>query len=615
MVARRGVSALRRWAAANIIVADGPRAGKRWKPGNPAWGEVLDAMDDRTLEQVTVRGSVQSGKTASLLVAALGHSAAGRSVLFYEPDEALRRSMSTRIRAWARASRDPVLREAWERPRPPHSRSYANGGRLEVLSAGQRTGTLMRTAEIVILDELRAFNRDIVLELVDRMAAYGGKGRLITASSAGEEDSCRTTTELEKSDARHWFVPCPACSQSAPLAWSNVVLPRSTSARPVYVTPCCRAETGTVALRRAVAGGEWRATRRAAVSATRGYHADCFASPFETLATITRAWARANHHRKQTSSMAEIRAFQQGRLALPFKPEPAGGVTPEQIATTCREDYAVIPAEACVLIGAVDVQDNRLEAEVSAWGLAEVERHEAEVSGIRGWDEPGYHGLSHGGRWYRLRRWALEYRKIPGDPGTAAPWDELVAMMETARPHASGCALRPVMVGIDSGGHYTEQVADFVKANGAGYQALKGLPPTRFGGVLMRRSITQDALHDYGSNGLGLVCTNAGKATVFSLLRQSCQGVEPRPMTWPADEAFYGPEQFEGICSETLERVIDKRTGRTRLQWRKIGRANEPLDLLVYSLAAVSYLGIAFMLGEAQLIEEAGHGHHQSLAA
>ena len=379
---------------------------------------------------------------------------------------------------------------------------------------------------------------------------------------------------------------------------------------PVYAMPCCKASLGTQAFKRAVAAGAWRATRTAAVPATRGYHADCFLSPFETLATIVRAWVRANHHRKQTSSMAEVRAFQQGRLALPFKPEPAGGVTPEMIQTTCREAYEGVPGGACVLTGAVDVQDNRLEAEIAAWGIQEVPRAESEVIGIRGWEQAGYHGLSYGGRWYRLRRWGVEYRRIPGDPGTAEPWDELVRMMETPREHASGCYLRPVIVGIDSGGHYTEQVAEFVKTRGSGYQALKGLPPTRFGGVLMRRSVTQDSLHDYGRNGLGLVCTNAGKATVFSLLRQSCNGTDPRPMTWPADESTYGPEQFEGICSETLERVVDKRTGRTRLQWKKIGRANEPLDLLVYSLACISHLGIPFLLSEQALIERATNEHH-----
>ena len=609
MVAHRGMTPLRRWAEKHVIVGDGPRAGKRWRSGGAPWVGVLDAMDDPAIQQVTVRGSVQSGKTASLLVAALGHFAAGRSVLFFEPDEALKRAMSGRIRAWARACTDPLVSDPWERPRPPHQRTNDAGGRLEVLSAGQRTGTLMRTAEIVILDELRAFARDIVLELVDRMAAYGGKGRLITASSAGEEDACRTTTELEKSDARHWFIPCPGCGRSSPAAWSNVVIPKAGRRGPVYAMPCCKATVTGAGFRRAVAAGEWRPTREAAVPATRGFHADCFLSPFETLDTIVRAWKRANHHRKQTSSMAEIRAFQQGRLALPFKPEPAGGVTPEQIQATCRESFERVPAGACVLTGAVDVQDNRLEAEIAAWGLVEVARADSEATGIRGWEEAGYHGLAYGGRWYRLRRWAMEYRRIPGDPGTAEPWDALARMMETPQRHAAGVLLRPVIVGIDSGGHYTGQVAEFVKSRGPGYQCLKGLPPTRFGGVLMRRSVTQDALHDYGPNGLGLVCTNAGKASVFSLLRQSCTGVDPRPMTWPADESRYGPEQFEGICSETLERVIDKRTGRTRLQWKKINRANEPLDLLVYSLACVSYLGIPFLLSEADLIARATNEH------
>ena len=49
--------------------------------GGPPWAEVLDAMDDPELEQVTIRGSVQSAKTATLIAAALGHMAAGRAVL------------------------------------------------------------------------------------------------------------------------------------------------------------------------------------------------------------------------------------------------------------------------------------------------------------------------------------------------------------------------------------------------------------------------------------------------------------------------------------------------------------------------------------------------------
>ena len=107
-----------------------------------------------------------------------------------------------------------------------------------------------------------------------------------------------------------------------------------------------------------------------------------------------------------------------------------------------------------MIVGAVDVQDNRLEAELSAWGMVEVERDDAGL--VKGWGSHEFRGLMHDGRWYRLRRWALDYRRFHGDPGNPVLWEELAEFMETPIPHATGPMLRPVVVGIDSGGHYTQ---------------------------------------------------------------------------------------------------------------------------------------------------------------
>ena len=93
---------------------------------------------------------------------------------------------------------------------------------MEVVSAREGGAALMRTAEIMIVDELRVFHQDMLGELVDRMASYGGAGRLITASSAGYEYECRTTTELEKSDSRRWFLRCPSCGRENIAQWANV---------------------------------------------------------------------------------------------------------------------------------------------------------------------------------------------------------------------------------------------------------------------------------------------------------------------------------------------------------------------------------------------------------
>ena len=597
-------SRLREWAESHLVVADGPKTDKRFRVGNAAWADVLDACDDAQLEQVTIRGSVQSGKTATLIAAGLGHMAFGRSVLFYEPDDRLKRAMAARLIAWGRACLDPAIQTAYAPKRPPHVRQTQAGGRLEVISAREIGAGVMRTAEIVIVDELRLFHADLLGDLVDRMAAFGGRGRLITASSAGYENECKTTVELEKSDSGRWFLTCPSCARSNVAAWGNVVY--KSRRHPVYSMPCCGAVLNSIGFRRAIAAGQWRATKTAMVEGTRGFHLDAFASPFESLRTIVRQWRRADAHRKQTGSMAEVISFQTGRLALPFKPDAAQGVTPEGLRASCREDYdaATVPAGASVLIGAVDVQDNRLEAEISAWGVVEVEG-QGDASQLKGWAGPEFRGLAHGNKWYRLRRWALEYKRLHGDPGSPDLWGDLAGFLETPRPHASGPLLRPVLSVIDSGGHFTEQAAEFVRTKGAGYLALKGLPPSRVGDVLARRSVTADSLETYGPAGLMLVGTNSGKTTCFSLMRQSIAGVEPKPMCWPLDESRYGPEEFEGIVSETLMRTLDKRTGATKLMWRKIARRNEPLDLMVYSLAAISHLGVGLMLVEANKIARA----------
>ena len=185
-------------------------------------------------------------------------------------------------------------------------------------------------------------------------------------------------------------------------------------------------------------------------------------------------------------------------------------------------------------------------------------------------------------------------------------WEQLAKFMEHPRPHATGPMLRPVVVGIDTGGHYGPQVSEFCKTRGGGYQPLKGLPPQRYGAVLARRSVTADSLESYGPEGLLLVCGNAGQGLV---LLASCASRLPAPIRdrWSGPWTSRGmdPQEFEGIVSETLMRTLDKRTGATRLMWRKIARANEPLDVLVYSLALVSHLGLGFMLHEADAIARA----------
>ena len=589
------------WAGNNIIIPDGPRKGHPFKILRAPWREISKAITSPRLEQVTIRASVQSGKTALLIAAALYFMALGKSVLFYEPNDNLKRRMQKRIRDWGMSSVNARIVKAWTPMRSPFYRVHETGGSLEILGAQEHGAGLSRTAEVTLVDELRAFHADLLQEIGDRMAAFGGKGRLITASSAGYQDQCKTTAELAKSDFRQWFLKCPNCGRESIAAWEGLHFKKGP---PRYVMPCCGARLNTRQLGAAVSAGRWKATARATVPRTRGYHLDCFSgSAFETLDSIHRAWTRANEHRKQTGSLKEVIDFQMGRRALPFNPIVNSGVTPDQIMATCRRDYDAgkVPAWASMVTAAVDTQDNRLECEISAWGALKVENAAASTE-LAGWGSAEFKGISWRGEYYRLQRAGLSYHRLYGDPGTPEVWERLATLCETSIAHATGPMLRPAVVGIDSGGHHSADVAEFVKSRaGGGFQSLKGLGAHRFEGTIARRSTTIDALESYGPAGLLLVSTNSAKASIFSMLRQSVAGDDPA-LIWPLDETHYGPEEYEGICSEILTRSLDKRTGQTVQVWKKVARNNEALDLLVYSLALVHHVGIGFLINQAEEI-------------
>ena len=597
---------LEKWANKNIKLPDGPHAGKYYRVLREPWREILASFSSDALEQVTLRGPVQSGKTAALIAAALYHFDRNRSVLFYEPNETLKRAVAKRVIAFGRACKTKKVSEAYQPARPPFLRE-SDKARLEVLSAGEAGAGLSRTARVVIVDELRAFKLDMLQELTERMISFGGRGLLITASSAGYEGECRTSAEYEKSDKRQWFLKCPRCGAESIAAWEAFRL-----ATVRYRMPCCKAELDDSGLALAVNTGRWKATAEAKVPHTRGYHLDVFSgSPFETLATVSRAWRRAREHQKERGTSAEVIAFQTGRLARPFNALENSGVTPEKIMQTCREPYdpTVVPSWASVVIAAVDTQDNRLELELSAWGAVEVEDRDGATE-LKGWGESSkFKGIAWRGKWYRLRRAALAYHRCYGDPGSPEVWAALEDHVNATWLHASGARLRPCIVGIDAGGHHSADVGEFVRARGAPYQALKGLGQHRYGGLLARKSETLDSIVTYGGNGLLMCCVNSAKSGIFSMLRSAIAGDRPQALQWPQIETHYSIAEFEGICSEALTRVIDKRTGATKTLWVRHRRENEALDLAAYSLCLVNHLGVGFLLAEAESIKRTTEGN------
>ena len=233
-------SGLRRWALRNLVVADGPRAGRPFRIASPPWAEVLDAMDDPQLEQVTIRGSVQSGKTASADRRwRWGIWPPGRSVLFYEPDDKLKRALAARVIAWGRACKDEVIREAYEPKRPPFARIHGRGrasrshlrtrgrGRRDANGGGRDRGRVKpfppRPAGRPRRPHggLRRQGPDDHRELKRRLSNTSARRRPSSTSPTPATGSCAA----------------PECGQENIASWANV----NYKARryPFYTMPCC----------------------------------------------------------------------------------------------------------------------------------------------------------------------------------------------------------------------------------------------------------------------------------------------------------------------------------------------------------------------------------------
>lgn len=235
------------------------------------------------------------------------------------------------------------------------------------------------------------------------------------------------------------------------------------------------------------------------------------------------------------------------------------------------DDYALgqVPAGGLFLTAFVDVQGDRLEYLVDAFGPGE-------------------------------EAWTVDYQVIHGDPRLSGPgsvWAELEKLREKAYPHAGGSMLRISAMGIDSG-YLTQEVYDFCrKWSHQQVLATKGDGST--GKPVIRGPVLVDINHRGKKikNGARLwhIGTDTVKERFYSRLdlgidlesgqitERSGPGYQHFPRGLP--DAF-----FDGIVSEKLLRR--KVRGVEQHEWVKTFERNEPLDLKVGCYSVAVYAGL-----------------------
>jgi len=218
-----------------------------------------------------------------------------------------------------------------------------------------------------------------------------------------------------------------------------------------------------------------------------------------------------------------------------------------------------VPRRGLVLTAGVDVQDNRFEIAVWAYG--------------RG-----------------LEMWTVDYMVLAANPGDPADWEKLDQYLQTRFAHEGGQRLSIEAVAIDTGGHFTHEVYEFCRTRAhRRVFAVKG--EERPG----RPIVGTSALQDINWNGRiiksGVRLWRVGTDTAKDLFSGRLGVLRPGPgyVHFCADleESFY-----EGL---TAEARVPVRTARGVVyRWTKVSSQsrNEPLDTTVYALFAAHRLDL-----------------------
>ena len=428
------------------------------------------------------------------------------------------------------------------------------GGMMILTGANSAAGLRSMPARYLFLDEVDAYPGDVENEgdpirLVEvRTSTFARKKRL-KVSTPTDEATSRIAAGYEESDKRRYYVPCPFCQAMQPITWQAIIFERDEHYRlkgPPRLK--CR-ECGELIEERyktwMLENGQWIAEAPGRGKAA-GFHLSALYSPigWKSWTECVEEFLEA---KKKRDKML-LKTWTNTVLAEVWSEQ---GVTIDDSSLLSRREkyLAQVPVGGLVLTVGADIQADRIEAKVKAWGRD---------------------GES----------WLVEYVVLRGNPETSTKvWTDLGLLLERGFEHESGVRLRILAACIDSG-HATGQVYRFVKPREANRvfaikgQGGKGVPVIRISERRNRAGVK-----------LGLVGTDTCKSLIYSRLALTEDG--PGYMHFPQSaDAQY----FEGLTAE--KKVTKKNRGVLKEEWVKIRPRNEPLDCEIYAYAALELLNI-----------------------
>ena len=530
----------------------------------PYLREPMDCLSSTSpVQRVVMMFAAQTGKTeagANWLGYVIDH-APGPMLLVQPTVEMAKRLSKQRLESLI--TETPVLAEkiAPSRSRDSGNTMFAKdfpGGMMLLTGSNSATGLRSTPCRYIFCDEIDAFPSDVdgegdPVSLAEKRATTFARRKILLTSTPTVKDFSRIEAEYERSDQRRFYVPCPCCSVMQWLKWPQLKWENNDPATAAYECEVCHERFAEIHKPAMLRNGEWRATAPSN-GKTAGFQLSGLYSPLGWL-----SWAdMVDDFLRAKADAPMLKSFVNTRLAETWEEDFASKVSADGLLERCEHyQAAMVPEGGLALTVGVDVQDNRLAISVWAWGR----------------EEEG---------------WLLDHQEIYGDPSRQELWKQLDEVVLREWPHAVGPAMRPDVVAIDSGGHFTAEVYQYARERARqGVVAIKG--QSQRGKPPIGKGSKVDVNHQGRTLKRGAVVYMVGgdtvKTTLFGRLKHSEQGAGFLHFHMGTTG-----EYFEQLTAEKQVLRYNRGGFPTREWVKKPSARNEALDCLVYAYAALNLM-------------------------
>lgn len=351
---------------------------------------VMDALGDRETQEVVFVAPSQSGKS-EVLLNALGY------FIHQEPSPSL--VVQPTVKTGESFSKDriaPMLRDSGvlgALVSPAKSRDSKNtidskqypGGQLDITGANAPAGLAMRPKRFVGLDERDRHPRsagkegDVKRITRARTRSYRRRRKIYEVSSPTDPETSLIWPSYLEGTQEVWEVPCVECGAFQVLVFERLRWERDNAGKVVpesvhYLCASCQHPIPAVQRGAMIRAGRWTSTGDASTPHKRSFRLHGLCAAFASWEEIAQEFVSAESEKDQALRADQLRAFFNTTLGELYKDQQKE--TAKSVLLLRAKAYAAghewhIPREAAVIACGWDLQHDRGEAVVRAFGVGE----------------------------------------------------------------------------------------------------------------------------------------------------------------------------------------------------------------------------------------------------